>query len=67
MTRNLAQKPESGGMPASDIAGTRNRIASHGADFISPPVCRRSNEPPAREMAPASRNRFAFTMMWCTT
>src|SRR5690606_21899285 len=42
MTMYLAKKPDSGGSPASDSAGIRNRIASSGFSRYSPPSCFRS-------------------------
>src|SRR5690606_26236058 len=38
ITMNLAQNPESGGMPASESAGIKKRTASHGELFINPPA-----------------------------
>ena len=63
---SLAQKPESGGKPASENAGTKNRTASHGCARYSPPMSLRSNEPTRRSASPATRNRLALTTMWWT-
>ena len=61
---NLAQKPDSGGMPASDSAGIANNTASHGARAYSPPIAARRSEPVRRAAMPPMKNRLAFTTMW---
>ncbi|MPN59941.1 hypothetical protein SDC9_207664 [bioreactor metagenome] len=60
---NFAQKPDSGGMPASDSAGMANISASQGARAYSPPIAGRRSEPVMRAAMPPMKNRLAFTTM----
>ena len=57
-------KPDSGGMPARFIAGTKNSIASSGEALASPPS--RFNEvvPPRRSISPVTRNSVVWMVMW---
>ena len=45
---SLAQKPEKGGMPASDSAGTRNSSEAQGAARQTPPASAKPSEPAMR-------------------
>ena len=49
----MPRNPDSGGMPARFMAGTKNRIASNGAALANPPSRVSDVEPPARVSAPA--------------
>src|SRR5690606_8710582 len=62
-TSTLPQKPEKGGMPASDSIGTANRKAKAGLLRSIPPVVDRCQEPVARWIAPAPRNRLVCTII----
>lgn len=64
---SLPMKPDSGGIPARFIAGTKNSTASIGAALARPPSRVSSVVPPRRSMSPATRNRVVWTVMWWAT
>src|SRR5690606_17681168 len=61
---NLAQKPDSGGMPANDNAGMAKRMASNGVRAYSPPIAARRSDPLNLAAMPPTKNRLALTTIW---
>lgn len=62
---SLPTKPDSGGMPARFIAGTKNSTPRIGAVLARPPSRSIEVDPPTRSISPATRNSAACTVMWC--
>ena len=60
-------KPDSGGMPARFIAGTKNSTASNGERLASPPSRFSDVVPPCRSTSPATRNSVVWMAMWWAT
>jgi hypothetical protein len=60
-------KPDSGGIPARFIAGTKNRIASSGDALARPPSFSVFVVPPRRSTRPVARKSVVWMAMWWTT
>ncbi len=63
----LPMNPDSGGMPARFMAGTKNSTATSGADFARPPRRVSSVVPSRRSTSPATRKSVVCTVMWWAT
>ena len=61
----LPMKPDSGGMPARFMAGTKNRIPSTGDAAASPPSLFSEVLPPRVSISPVTRNSVVWMVMWC--
>src|SRR5512144_140824 len=60
-------KPDSGGMPARFMAGTKKSTASSGEAAANPPSRSVAVLPPTRSMIPAVRNSVVWMRMWWAT